>query len=504
MSSLVLTPVLVPLGTALLTAALVGQPRAQRLTALLGTGALLGCAGALLREVQRMGPVRTHLGAWPAPFGIELVADGLGAAMVLLMAIVGAVTLLFQQSCADPAPARPGLLPLFSVLLAGVGGTFVTGDLFNLYVWFEVLLLAALGLLALGGQVRQLDATLKYFVLNTLGTLLLLVGIGYLYAATGHLNFGALREAAGRGEAASWLPFLVVPLLAFLVKAGAFPLFAWLPASYHTLPGPLLALFAGLLTKVGVYAILRTLSDVFAASPRVIYECVGWLAVPTMIVGALGAAYHWDLRRILAFHVISQIGYLLLGVGLGTMAGASATVFYLGHNVLAKTNLVLIAAIVFRLGGSYDLRRCGGLYKARPLLAVMFLISAFAMVGAPPLSGFWAKLMLIRETLLLERGVWAAAALTTGFLTLYSMSKIWLEAFWKERPPRDESHGSEAGHALERPEGLGCAYAAVGILAGLTVALGLFPEPVVSFLDRSAGQLGVARVHPSPGFGGAP
>lgn len=485
MSAWITSPVLVPLATGLVGVALGRRPRAQQLVTFVGLGGFLVTSLVLATRVARGGPQRLAFGSWPAPFGIEFVVDGLSAVLLVVAALTGTVAVVFQTSSADPAPRAPTLLPLVMIMLAGVAGAFITGDLFNLYVWFEVMLLSSLGLLAVGGRPEQLDATLKYFVLNALGTLVLLIGIAALYGATGHLNYEALARAAQGPEAGRWLPLLVLVAAAFLVKAGAFPVFAWLPASYHTLPAPLLALFAGLPTKLGVYALLRVLGDLFVTAPRVFFEALGWIAVLTMLVGALGAAYHWDLRRILAFHIVSQIGYLLLGVAIGTVTGTAATLFFLVHNVLAKTNLILIAAIVWKVGGSYDLRRSGGLYAARPALSILFLISALAMVGVPPLPGFWAKLLIVREALATSHGAWAAAALLTGFLTLYSMTKIWLEAFWKEHPSLDWAPAADRG--------LVPAYACVLGVAGCIVALGLVPDPLVGFLEGAAERLGAGR-----------
>lgn len=486
MSALVVAPVVVPLGAALLGVALHRRDRMQRAVTWVGIGAFVACALLLVGRVVVDGRLRLELGSWPAPSGIEFVVDGIGASMVLLTSVLGLVTFAFQQSAADPAPRAASSYPLILLLLAGTSGVFTTGDLFNLYVWFEVLLLASLATLIQRGTPLHLEATLKYFVPTTLGTLLLLIGIAAVYAATGHLNFTALAHAARAPSAEAWSSLTALLACAFLIKAGSFPVFGWLPASYPTLPAPLLALFAGLLTKAGVYALLRVVGDVFATAPRPLYEAIGWLGCLTMLVGALGAAYHWDMRRILAFHVISQIGYMLVGIAFATPKGATAAVFFLIHNVLAKTNLILIAAVVFRLTGSYDLRRCGGLYVARPGLAVLFLVSALAMVGVPPLSGFWAKVLIVREAFATEHGVWAVVALMTGLLTLYSMLKIWMEAFWKAHPKTDWTP--------PRTRGLAPAYACVAGVAGLIVGLGLVPEPVVSFLESASTHLGSGRL----------
>jgi multicomponent Na+:H+ antiporter subunit D len=346
-------PVLVPLATALLTTLAGRRPAAAgaQLRRRRGLRAVRDRAGRAGRWPTRR---RAAFGGWAAPFGIEFAVDRTGAALVLITALMGAASLLFLASDADPGPQHPLLLPLVHGLLAGVGGAFCTADLFNLYVWFEVMLICSLGLFAIGGRVDQLDASFKYLVLNLFGTLLLLMAVG---AGVRRHRPPQLRRAGAAAPACRrcagrccWRL-----LLAFLIKAGAFPLFAWLPASYHTLPAPVLALFAGLLTKVGVYAVLRTLGDVFAPRRRCCYEALGWIAAATMLFGVLGAAYHWDIRRILAFHIVSQIGYILLGIALAGEAGNAATLFYTVHHIIVKANLFLIAAMS---GGSPAATTC--------------------------------------------------------------------------------------------------------------------------------------------------
>lgn len=481
---LVLLPLLVPLATALACVLAAPRPRLQVALSWAGALALLGCAVALLAQVETGGTARLALGNWPPPFGIEFAADRLSAAMVLVAALMGAAALGFQTADADAASADGALQPLVHGLLAGACGALLTADLFNLYVWFELMLICALGLLVRGGTARNLEATLKYFALNMVGTLLLLAAVALLYGATGHLNFGALAAAARQMDAAVLSPFVALLVLAVLMKAGAFPLYAWLPAAYHTLPAPLLALFAALLTKVGVYALLRLLGDVFAGSPALLYQALGWIAVLTMVSGVLGAAYHWDMRRILAFHIVSQIGYMLLGIALASPAGSAGAMFYMWHNMVVKGALILIAAMVFRLAGHYDLRRIGGLYVARPWLATLFLVAAFAQVGIPPLSGFWGKLLLVRESFAQGEALWGAVALGVGALTLYSMAKIWLEAFWKPHP----DPAWQAPRARLAP-----AYAVTATLAALALGVGVYPEPFIAFAGDAAQALGGVR-----------
>lgn len=478
---LALTPLLVPLATALLCVLTQAQPRLQQRVSLAGAFALLGCALALLQQVQQYGEVDVTAGNWPLPFGIEFAADRLSAALVLIAALMVTVTVVWQWSDADAAPTTPALHPLLHGLVAGAGAAFVTADLFNLYVWFEVALICSLGLLAQGGGLRNLDATLKYLALNVFGTVLFLASVALLYAATGHLNFDALGQAVARLDRAVALPLIGVLLLTFLIKAAAFPFFAWLPASYHTLPAPVLALFSALLTKIGVYALIRMLGDVLQPAPQLLFDALGWIAVLSMVTGVLGAAYHWDMRRILAFHSISQIGYILLAIAPASRAGDAAAIFFTLHHSLVKAGLFLVVALVFRYTGHYDLRRIGGLYATRPGLGVVFMLLALALVGIPPFSGFWGKYLIVREALVQGEYVWAACGLLVGAVTLYSMIKIWLEAFWKPHPDPDWQPPVAARVTT--------AWLSVGALVMVTLWAGLLPDTMITFVTDAATAL---------------
>ena len=488
MSIVATAPVLVPLATAGLTAMVAGRTRLQQAVSFAGALGFLAAAVALMAQVSAGVPASVSFGDWALPYGIQFQLDGLSSVLVLVTALMGLASLLYLASDADPGPRHPLLLPLVHGTLTGVAGAFSTADLFNLYVWFEVMLICALGLIALGGRRDQLDAAFKYLGLNLFGTLLLLSAIGLLYAATGQLNYGALAVAARQIDPPLLHALLVTLAVALLLKSAAFPLYAWLPASYPTLPAPVLALFAGLLTKVGAYAVLRTLGDVFMPAGAALFEALGWVAAATMVAGVLGAAYHWDLRRILAFHIVSQIGYILLAVALGGPGGHAAALFYTVHHIVVKANLFLIAGMIAALAGAYDLRHIGGLAAARPALAVLFAVPALSLVGIPPLSGFWAKLLVLQETLAQQRFAWGAIALLVSMLTLYSMMKIWLEAFWKRHPG---DGGSEAFATWQpRRVALAPAWMATCGLAAVTLAIGLAPHALIELARDAADALG--------------
>ncbi|MEM7525391.1 MAG: Na+/H+ antiporter subunit D, partial [Pseudomonadota bacterium] len=426
-----------------------------------------------------------QMGEWAAPFGITLVADYLSAVMVVITAITALAVSIFALSDIEPSSEKLGYHALFNVLIGGVCGAFLTGDVFNLYVWFEVMLIASFGLLVLGGRKAQIDGGVKYVSLNLISTILFLSGIGLLYGMTGTLNMADLAVTLPQVENQGLVTVIAMMfMVAFGVKAAAFPLFFWLPASYHTPAFSVSAVFAGLLTKVGVYALIRMFTLVFNGDVNFTHEILLWFAALTMLTGVIGAAAQNDFRKILSFHIVSQIGYMVLGLALLTPLALAGAVFYLVHHIIVKANLFLIAGVASRVAGSTELGKIGGLYKSAPLLAALFIIPAFSLAGFPPLSGFWAKYILVAATIEIEQYVYAAVALIVGLLTVYSMTKIWAEAFWKPHPDGLEPSLSRLSQA-DRIKLL----APVAGLAGLTLVIGFFPQPFISFAETASAQL---------------
>jgi len=488
--SLVLTlPVVIPLGAALLTLALRNHCRAQRAASVAGWVGLFGVSVWLLMAVQARGVVSAQLGGWPAPHGITFVADRLSALMVLVSATMGLAVGIYSLADISRAREHYGHHTLFHVLLMGVNGAFLTGDIFNLYVWFEVMLIASFVLVTLGGQRGQLEGGLKYMTLNLLGSMIFLASVALLYSQTGTLNMAQLHlilsQGAGDGGAnALMLTIAVLLLIAFGIKAAVFPLFMWLPTSYHTPPTAVSAIFAGLLTKVGVYALIRAFTLLFTFDVGWTHELLLWIAGLTMVSGVLGAMVQGSVRRILSFHIVSQIGYMVMGLALFTLAGLAGAVFYILHHIVVKTNLFLIGGIITRTGGASELSRIGGLMRSRPVLAALFLIPGLSLAGIPPLSGFWAKYAVIKASLAAESWIIAAAALAVGLLTLFSMMKIWSEAFWKPAP----EDGAPAPTPMTAATRV-LAYGPVVVLALMTVAIGLYPTWLADQAAAAAQQL---------------
>lgn len=479
-----LLPLLVPLATAVACLLAHGSGRLQRVFGILGAVGLLLAALNLLARVIDGGMQVSQAGGWPAPFGITLAADLLSALLVTLTGVVGCAVAIYSAALIDPARTRFGYYPLLHVLLLGVNGAFLTGDMFNLYVWFEVLLIASFVLLALGGEKAQVEGAVKYVALNLIASALFLAAVGLLYAEVGTLNMADLaRRVPTHGSPALMTALAALFLIAFGIKAAAFPLFFWLPASYHTPPAAVSAVFAGLLTKVGVYAMIRTLTLVFVPSQTFIQPLLLVVAALTMVSGVLGAVAQGEFRRILAFHSISQVGYMLFGLALLSPLGIAGAIFFMLHHGVVKSSLFLVSGIAERLRGTGELKALGGLYRATPGLAALFLVAALSLAGLPPFSGFAAKLALVQAGLVAGQGLLVAVALGVGILTLFSMTKIWAEVFWKPAPVAPEQQPwrgwGEQGTAL----------APTLALVALAALLGLAVEPVFAVSLRAAEQL---------------
>lgn len=485
MTQLIALPILVPLAASALSLVVWRHPRLQSIVCLAGSVVLLASAIGLLRAVRGGSILVSQLGGWPAPFGITLVADITGAAMVTVTAVIGLAVSVYSLASVD-APRRAfGYFPLVSTLVAGVCGAFLTGDLFNLYVWFEVLLISSFVLLSLGGERKQIVGAVKYVTLNLVASALFLAGVGILYGLTGTLNMADLSVRLAEAEQQGIVTTAALLLAtAFGIKAAVFPLFFWLPDSYHTPPAAVTALFAGLLTKVGVYSLIRLFTLVFARDAGFVQELLLVVAALTMVTGVLGAAAQEEIRKILSFHIVSQIGYMLMGLALFTPVALAAALFFVIHNILVKTNLLLIAGIVQRLEGSYELARLGGIWRASPMLGLLFLVPALSLAGVPPLSGFFAKLWLVQAGLEEERYVLVAVSLLVSLLTLYSMTKIWNQAFWK--PSSTVLHG--ARQRVAPATALALAGPSV-VLAMMTVVIGLAPAPLLSLAADAGSQL---------------
>ncbi|MFW0783180.1 Na+/H+ antiporter subunit D [Gordonia sp. CPCC 206044] len=511
---LIVLPTLVPIGGAALTMLLGRSPTFQRAITVGAISVALIASGMLLYLTNEHGTFAVAIGGWGGkgypngPLGITLVVDQLAALMLVVSTIVLLCVVLYAigQGVRDGTEQQPVSIffPSYLILTAGVCNAFLAGDLFNLYVSFEVLLAASFVLLTLGASADRVRAGASYVMVSMVSSLIFLAGIAFAYATTGTLNLAEMAARLDHVPDGTRNALFAVLLVAFGIKAAVFPLSTWLPDSYPTAPAPVTAVFAGLLTKVGVYAIMRTHTLLFPGGSMDNLLLIAGLL--TMLVGIFGAIAQSDIKRLLSFTLVSHIGYMVFGIALSSQFGLSASIYYVAHHILVQTTLFLVVGLIERQAGSSSLRRLGGLV-ASPVLAGLFLIPALNLGGIPPFSGFIGKVAL------LEAGVqdgsvlaWVlvAGSVVTSLLTLYVVARVWTKGFW--RPRADAPEGDLADRApsalidesatdiaFDDREDVGRMPIGMVIPTVIMVAAGLvltlWAGPIIGFTDRAATDL---------------
>ncbi|RLQ87515.1 Na+/H+ antiporter subunit D [Notoacmeibacter ruber] len=437
----------------------------------------------LLYRVWTEGPLHMAMGSWLPPFGIVFAADTLGVLFATITAFTGLVCAVFATAEADATEYRYGYFTFYLLMLAGVTGAFLTGDIFNLYVWFEVLLISSFGLLALGSNPIQLDGTFKYAILNLIATTLFLVSVGILYGIAGTLNMADLALKARSGEMSGPLmTFGILMTVAFLMKAAAFPLNAWLPASYHVPRSSSSALFAALLTKVGIYALLRTLILLFPQLGEAFAPVLLVVANATMIIGALGLLASTDIRRMVGWAVISGIGVILVGPGLGESAALGGAIAYAMHSMIVMAGLYCLAGAMSWMAGGQSLQRMGGLALRSPALLLCGLGLMLATAGLPPFSGLWPKAILVEAALSDAAYTTVVIVLLNGLLTTIAFGRMFAFGFWKPAPAAPDEGAELALLSKKR-------LVPIAAVVVVSLAAGLYPEPWLAASHQAAAGL---------------
>ncbi|MCB1026700.1 MAG: Na+/H+ antiporter subunit D [Microthrixaceae bacterium] len=483
MNAVLPLPVVLPLLGAALSIMAFKSRRIQRVISLAVLSSTAAISIVLLLDADRDGPVVAQMGGWPAPFGITLIADRLAGIMLAVAAVMLISVLVYAIGQPGAERNHGAFHPVYLVLSAGVAAAFLTGDLFNLFVAFEMMLTASYVLLTLGGGREQIRSGMTYVVISLVASALFLTSLALIYSATGTVNMAQLAERMDDLPDGVRLSFGLLLLVVFGIKAALFPLFSWLPDSYPTAPSPITAVFAGLLTKVGVYAIIRT-QMLFGDPTDRPGTLILVVASITMVVGVLGAIAQDDIPRILSFHIVSQIGYMIMGLGLFTVAGLAGALLYVIHHIIVKTTLFLVAGLVEVRAGSGRLKAIGGVARAYPVLGVLFLLPALSLAGLPPFSGFVAKFALVEAGLSSSEYVVVGVSILVSLLTLFSMTKIWGGAFWGEVQFTEEAADPESP-----PKGLGVMYLSVSMLVVLSLVVALFAGPLYNLSERAAEEL---------------
>lgn len=449
--------------------------------------ALLNLVAAiiLVPVVQLREIIVVNMGSWAAPYGISLVADRFSVFMVLISAIVFLLTAIYSTQAVDKERRKNGHFFFSFGILMGVNGSFLAGDIFNLYVWFEVMLMSSFILISLGGERAQLEGSIKYLILNLISSLFFVAGIGLLYGKLGTLNLADIsaKISLASDNLALLNPALILIFVGFSIKGALFPFFFWLPASYHTPPPAVTALFAGLLTKVGIYSLIRFYTLVLYYDHAFWNQVILWIGGLSMVIGVIAASSQYDFRKILSFHIISQVGYVIIALGFYTVAGLAAAIFFLGHNMISKTNAFLVAGLVHHKKGTLNLKVLGNVFRENTLWGLMFFVSAFSLAGLPPFSGFIGKYLVLKAGIEANQVLITMVALFVGLFTLFSMVKIWLEVFWK-KPPEEKVVEIEHKPFSDR-----WMVVSTLIMTMAIIVMGIWAKPIVAFCELAAADL---------------
>ncbi|GAB3548726.1 multicomponent Na+:H+ antiporter subunit D [Actinopolyspora lacussalsi] len=507
MSELVAVPVLLPLAAAGLSMAFGRFADVQRLLGLLVLGVIVVDAAVLLYFADVHGPLVLHLGGWAAPVGIALVADRLAALLLLISVVVMFAVLLYSigQRITDygRGTASTTFHPIYLVLCSGVSLAYLTGDLFNLFVAFEIMLASSYVLINRRTTASRVRAGMTYTIVSLSSSVLFLTMIGLVYAATGTVNLADLALEMGQLPPAPVRALALLMVIVFGVKSAMVPLHFWLPDSYPNAPAPITAILAALLTKVGIYAMIRTQILVFEREPS--WPLMLTLAMATMIVGALGALAQNDLNRMLSFLLVSHIGFMLFGLGVYDIAGLTGVILYIVHHITVQATLFLVSGLITRYTGTVALSRMGGLAKISPLVAVLFAVPALSLAGVPPFSGFVAKLALLRSGIGVGT-VWGYVAtgvvVLTSLLTLYAVARVWSRAFWGQvREPEGDPDPTDELVVGTGDTSPGMVQA-TGVLVLSTVLVAALAGPLAEVSQRAATDLITGEAYRTAVLGG--
>ncbi|WP_010277050.1 Na+/H+ antiporter subunit D [Paenibacillus senegalensis] len=476
MSNLVVLPMLIPLLTGIIIIFFYRTPSIQRIIA--GAGALLNIAVSayLVQRVYNEGILTLNFGGWMPPFGISFVADMFSALLVLTTSLVSTACLFYAFKSIGEEKERHHFYVFFQFVVVGVVGSFLTGDIFNLFVCFEVMLIASYGMIVLGGTKLQLRESLKYILVNVVSSALFVGAVAYLYAIVGTLNFAHISQRVAEvGQPGILTVSSLVFLVIFSVKAGLF-LFFWLPGSYKAPPAVVTALFGALLTKVGIYAIIRIYTIIFYHDQAFTHTIIGWMAAATIVLGALGAVAYRDVPRILIYNIVIAVGFIMIGLVVANQQALEGAIFYLIHDMIVKALLFLLGGMMITVAGTPRLAEMGGIIKRYPALGWMFFIAAMALVGVPPLSGFVGKLLIVQGGF---SGGWywlTAIGLASSLLILYSMMKIFMNGFWGE-----EKYAAEDAE----PVSLKGMLAPAACLLTISILMGVGAEWVYPYISQA-------------------
>ena len=478
MNNFLLLPIIIPFFFGMIL--MFGQKNIsyQRVTSLVGLLISIVCAFLLLLNVYENGPQVVTFGDWPVPFGITMVADSISSLLVLTTLTLAFFIVWYGFKSIGKEREQFFYYPGVMFIITGVNGAFTTGDIFNLFVFFEVLLMSSYLLIVLGGEKAQLRESIKYILVNVLSSAFFVITVAFLYSVVGTLNMADISiKIAELNQPGILTVIAVLFLLVFGMKAAIFPLYFWLPSAYAAPPIPVLALFGALLTKVGVYAIMRTYTLFFTHDLAYTHELLLILSVITILAGCIGALAHFDVKQIIIYNIVIAVGVILFGVAQMNEVALEGAMFYLIHDMIIKAALFMLIGIVIYVTGTTNLRKMGGLMKTYPALGWFYIIAAFGLAGVPPLSGFVGKLLIVQGGF--EAGnLWSSVfILASSIAVLLSVIRIFIYAFWGEQGTISPNVNPSTYKGLFIPTML---------LVFISVAYGVGTEWITPFMDHAA------------------
>ncbi|WP_075619741.1 Na+/H+ antiporter subunit D [Paenisporosarcina indica] len=477
MINLLLFPILLPFFFAMILLLFPKKLFLQRTISIVALALTAVFTIILMLKVKSDGIQAITLGSWPAPFGISMVSDMLSVLLVLSSTIIAIFVVWYSFSSIGKERESFFYYPGILFMLTGVNGAFTTGDIFNMFVFFEVLLMSSYLLIVLGGEKVQLRESIKYILVNVISSALFVITVAYLYSVVGTLNMADISVKIAQIDQPGIITVIAVLfLVVFGLKGAIFPLFFWLPSSYAAPPIPVLALFGALLTKVGVYAIMRTYTLFFTLDQGFTHELLMVLSILTIVAGCIGALAYFDVKKIIIYNIIIAVGVILFGASQMTETALMGSVFYLIHDILIKGALFLLIGVIIAITGTSNLRKMGGLIKTYPMLGWTYLIAAFGLAGIPPLSGFVGKLLIVQGGF--EAGnLWGSIfILASSLVVLLSVMRIFIYAFWGE-PVQVIKLDSIQYRNLFTP---------AAILVGFSVIYGVGSEWLVPYMSDAA------------------